>query len=172
MGIELTLLNEIDWVILLAFVVMFMYGISQGLGRVLTSLLLWASSFILAELVSRLLSIPLSAYIDDPELLVLVPFSISFFFSMMVFNLLFSFLTFNTERTPLMRSLGGLLSLPLVMVQLLVLVSFARLLTLDESTYWFESQLVPFVLRVEYYWATYVMDNVCTLLPAAQCYPY
>ena len=172
MGIELTLLNEIDWVILLAFIVMFAYGISQGLGRVLTSLLLWASSFILAELVSRLLSIPLSAYIDDPELLVLVPFSISFFFSMMVFNLLFSFLTFNTERTPLMRSLGGLLSLPLVMVQLLVLVSFARLLTLDESTYWFESQLVPFVLRIDHYWATYVMDNVCSLMPAAQCHPY
>ncbi len=172
MGIELTLLNEIDWVILLTFVVIFMYGISRGLGRVLTSLLLWAASFILAELVSRLLSIPLSAYIDDPELLVLVPFSISFFFCMMVFNLVFSFLSFNIERTPLMRFLGGLLSLPLVMVQLLVLVSFARLLTLDESTYWFESQLVPFVLRVEYYWATYVMDNVCTLLPAAQCYPY
>lgn len=172
MAVALTLLNEIDWFIILAIVILLMYGITQGLGRVLTTLILWGISFVVAQLVSRILSIPLAAYISDPELLVLVPFSISFLFSLMILNLFFSFLSISTAKNPLMRSLGGLAALPLALVQLLVLVSFARLLTLDESSYWLESQLVPLILQVEFYWETYVMNGVCRLLPAAQCYPY
>lgn len=172
MGVELTLLNQVDWFIILAMTILLMYGITQGLGRVVTTLLLWGLAFIAAQLVSRILSIPLGTYIDDPELLILVPFSISFLFSLMVFKLFFSFLSINTEKTPLMRSLGGLMAVPLALVQLLVLISFARLLTLDESSYWLESQLVPAILRVEFYWETYIMNSVCGLLPGAQCYPY
>ncbi len=172
MAETLALLNQVDWFIILAITILLMYGVTQGLGRVMTTLLLWGVSFIMAQLVARILSIPLSSYIDDPELLVLVPFSISFLFSLMIFKLLFSFILINTEKTPLMRSLGGLMALPLALVQFLVLVSFARLLTLDDSSYWLESQLIPIILQVEFYWETYVMNNVCKLLPAAQCYPY
>ncbi|MBE8182495.1 MAG: hypothetical protein HAW61_03095 [Candidatus Portiera sp.] len=172
MAETLALLNQVDWFIILAITILLMYGVTQGLGRVMTTLLLWGVSFIMAQLVARILSIPLSSYIDDPELLVLVPFSISFLFSLMIFKLLFSFLLINTEKTSLMRSLGGLMALPLALVQFLVLVSFARLLTLDDSSYWLESQLIPIILQVEFYWETYVMNNVCKLLPAAQCYPY
>lgn len=172
MAVALTLMNEVDWFIILAIIILLMYGITQGLGKVLTTLMLWGVAFIVAQLVSRILSIPLAAYIGDPELLVMVPFSISFLFSLMILNLFFSFLSISTAKNPLMRFLGGFMAFPLALVQLLVIISFARLLTLDESDYWVESQLIPIILQAEFYWETYVMNGVCRLLPAAQCYPY
>lgn len=172
MGINFIQLNLVDWFIIVLILVVVMMGIARGLGKSTSSLIIWGLSFVGAQLVSRLVSTPLSNYIDDAELLLLVPFSISFFFLMILFNLFFSFLTINTGNTSLSKLLGALVSIPLVLIQLLILVSFARLLTLNDSTQWLESQLIPVVLYLEFYWETYVMNGACVLISATQCYPY
>ena len=172
MGIDWTQLNPVDWGIILLLLVVIAYGAVRGLGKTINSLIVFGVSFVGAQLVSRILSIPLSNYIDDPELLILVPFGISFFFFMIIFNLFFSFLIFNTGTTPLSRLLGVAVSIPLALVQLLILLSFAKLLTLDQSNLWLESQFADIILNIEFYWETYIMNNFCDLFPAAQCYPY
>ncbi len=162
----------IDWGLLVFAILIFVLGLARGLGKSIVSLLIWASALVFSQIISILLSAPLSAYIYDQELLLLLPFSISFFFMMIVLNLLFSLLSVNTGSSPIVRLLGGLVAIPLIVVQLLVIVNFCRLLTIDDSNYWLDSQLIPIILEMEFYWRSLVLDNVCFSLPGVKCFPY
>lgn len=169
MAINFLQLGAIDWILIIFVMLGVLLGITRGIGKVSISLLIWSISLISSQIIATTLSTPLGSYINDSELLLLLPFSISFFFIMIVLSLLFSFLSINAGTSPLVRLLGALASLPLIAVQLLVAVNFSRLLTIDESIYWLESEIIPLILQIEYYWQSIILNNFCSFFPGVSC---
>ena len=166
-------LTYLDWGCIWFLTLSILFGLLRGFGPTLISVLVWTASFIVAQFFARFLSIPLQAYLEDPELLLLVPFIAVFLISLIVLNMLFSLLaagSIKLDNKSVSQLLGGLLALPLSFVQALVAVNFARLMDFDENVVWTTSQFIPTLMQFEILWENYVLKLICAFLPEAQCY--
>lgn len=171
MELNIVLFNATDWVLLLAVVALLIWGMARGFTRVLVSLVLWLVVLIASQILAALLQPALNSYISDAELSLLLPFVVIFIFLFVFVNIILSLimLSSRTITSPLTRLLGGICSVPLIALQCIFVVQLARLLALDDSIYWLDAQLVPYLEQLDLYWSEWILDNICINLLAVQC---
>ena len=171
MELNITLFNETDWVLLVVLVLLLVWGMARGFNRVLVSFLLWLVALLASQILSALLQQPLSNYITNLELALLLPFVVIFVFLFILMNIILSLFMLSPRNvtSPLTRLLGGVLSVPLIALQCIFVLQLARLLVLDESTYWLDSQLLPYLELLDLYWNKWILGVLCNNLLSLQC---
>ena len=171
MELNIALFNETDWILLVVLVSLLVWGMARGFNRVFISLLLWLVALLSSQILAALLQQPLSSYITDLELALLLPFVIIFVFLFILMNIILSLLMLSPRNvtSPLTRLLGGVLSVPLIALQCIFVLQLARLLALDDSTYWLDSQLVPYLEQLDLYWNRWLLEGLCNNLLSLQC---
>ncbi len=170
--INITSFNETDWILVALAVILIGVGISRGFVKALIALILWLAVLTSSQVIAGILQKPLGRYVTDPELLLLLPFALIFFFLFVFLRIIVSFVMLsypNVTTVPLTRAIGGILSLPLLAVQSIFIVQIVRLLTLDESAYWQNSRLTPYLEQWELYWANSVLQKICDVLWGGLC---
>lgn len=171
MELNFFLFNQLDWIIVGIFLVLLTWHMTRGVIKTLVSLVVWLVAFVIAELAAFGLQDFLTPYITDSELLVLFPFFFVFVFVLLFLNLMISFFRLDIDimRGVVGRLLAFCCSLPLIVIQILVLTQVAYLLAVNNTEYWYYSQLTSYVLDLEGYWNIWVLEPLCSSFWRGPC---
>ena len=171
MELDFFLFNQLDWIIIAIFLVLLTWHMTRGVIKTLISLVVWLLAFIIAKLAAYGLQDFLAPYITDSELLILFPFFFVFVFVLLFLNLVTSFFRLDIDlvKGAVGRLLAFCCSLPLIIIQILVLTQLAYLLAFNSTEYWYFSQLTTYVLDLESFWNTWILEPLCSSLLRSSC---
>lgn len=146
-------MNWADWIILALIAVSTLIGLSRGFIREVLSLLTWVAAFAVAMMFRQQLAPLLSNLVETPALQELAAFAMLFIATLLAgagLNILLSSFVSATGLSGTDRVLGMVFGLLRGSIVVLVLLIFAPvLLPVTESSWWWESKLIPSFLNFE-----------------------